>query len=140
MKRINLAKQYEAQCRANVGLSRWVLPWQESGDRYRSLCNEMQLGLLVVARRVVQIPARYKREADRELLALALRLLCGAIEPDGEKPQPRTKKRLSRPDPKSATGRGCHLRLVTSPRDSLKGGTPVSRNTRTRAPRGRARG
>jgi hypothetical protein len=81
MKRINFVKQHEAQRLANQGLSRWVLPWSEPGGRYRALYNEVRLALVAELQRIARIPARYRREADREILALVFRLLNGTPPP-----------------------------------------------------------
>lgn len=90
MRRVSIAKEYEAQCLANEGLSRWVLHWSEAGDRYRKLWTEVRLGLVVELKRIARIPAKYRREADREILTLVLRLLYGSPPPndlDGKRPK-----------------------------------------------------
>jgi hypothetical protein len=80
MKRVNFVREYEAQRHANAGVCRWVLPWPDHG--YRGLYNEVRLGLVVELQRIARIPARYRREADREILSLVLRLLYGQPEPN----------------------------------------------------------
>jgi hypothetical protein len=80
MKRVNFVREYEAQRHANAGVCRWVLPWPDPS--YRGLYNEVRLGLVVELQRIARIPARYRREADREMLGLVLRLLYGPPEPN----------------------------------------------------------
>jgi hypothetical protein len=138
VKRINFAKQYEAQRLANEGLSRWVLPWSEPGARYRALYNEVRLGLVVELKRVTRIPARYRRDADRELLALVLRLLNGPPEPGDGKPRPHAKRAPPTPAPRAARRPGPLLRLVTLPSESptaAPGRTAKHKHSKPRARR-----